>query len=152
MREARAKELKYLVDKGVWIKRPKNEARQKTGKGAISVRWVDVNKGDDLCPRYRSRPAAGQLKAHDRSGASFFAPTPPLEALSAVLSLAAATVVGWRPCYVPKSEQRIRISLMGLPRAHFNLSWTQQSSPTSSSQGGPGLQEQMWLSSLTYVR
>ncbi len=29
---ARAKELKYFVDKGVWIKRPKNEARQKTGK------------------------------------------------------------------------------------------------------------------------
>ena len=75
--EARAKELKYFTDKGVWIKRPKNEARQKTGKGAISVRWVDVNKGDDLCPRYRSRLVARQLKAHDRSGASFFAPTPP---------------------------------------------------------------------------
>ena len=85
--EARAKELKYFVDKGVWVKRPKNEARQKTGKG------------DDLCPRYRSRLVARQLKAHDKSGASFFAPTPPLEALRTILSLAATSVGDWKPCY-----------------------------------------------------
>ncbi len=97
--EARAKELKYFCDKGVWRKRPKHEARQKTGRGPISVRWVDVNKGDDLNPRYRSRLVARQLRAHDRSGASFFAPTPPLEALRTVLSLAATRVGDWQPCY-----------------------------------------------------
>ncbi len=104
--EARAKERKYFVDKGVWTNRPKNEARQKTGKGAISVRWVDVNKGDDLCPRYRSRLVARQLKAHDKSGASFFAPTPPLEALRTIPSLAATSVGVWKPCYEKKSETR----------------------------------------------
>ena len=84
VREARAKELSYFCDKGVWVRRPAGEARQRTGTGAISVRWVDVNKGDDLCPRYRSRFAARQSKAHDKSGASFFAPTPPLEALGII--------------------------------------------------------------------
>ena len=118
--EARAKELKYFCDKGVWRKRPKYEARQRTGKGPISVRWVDVNKGDDMNPRYRSRLVARQLKAHDRSGASFFAPTPPLEALRTVLSLAATRVGNWRPCYEPASEKRTQVSLMDISRAYFN--------------------------------
>ena len=91
-----------------------------TGKAAISVRWVDVNKGDDLHPKYRSRLVARQMKAHDRSGASFFAPTPPLEALRTVLSLAATAVEGWRPCYDPESEDRIQISLLDISRAYFN--------------------------------
>ena len=51
-RYARSKELRYFCDNGVWVKRPAGEARQRTGKGAISVRWVGVNKGDGLCPRY----------------------------------------------------------------------------------------------------
>ena len=118
--EARAKELRYFCDKGVWAKRPKHEARARTGKGAISVRWVDVNKGDDMTPKYRSRLVARQMKAHDRSGASYFAPTPPLEALRSVLSLAATTVGSWRPCYDPKSERRTQISLLDISRAYFN--------------------------------
>ena len=120
VREARAKELKYFWDKGVWTRRPKHEARQKTGRKAISVRWVDVNKGDDLNPRYRSRLVARQLKAHDRSGASFFAPTPPLEALRTVISMTASTMPEWRPCYDPKSEKRVQISMVDIARAYFN--------------------------------
>ena len=120
VREARAKELQYFADKGVWVKRPKHEARQRTGKAAISVRWVDVNKGDDIHPKYRSRLVARQLKAHDRSGASFFAPTPPLEALRTVLSLAATRIGDWQPCYDPKSDRRTQVSLMDISRAYFN--------------------------------
>ena len=104
VREARQKEFKYCCDKGVWVKRPKDEARRKTGKGPISVRWVDVNKRDDMNPRYRSRLVARQMKAHDNSGASFFAPTPPLEALRTVPSLAATRVGNWQPCYDPVSQ------------------------------------------------
>ncbi len=120
VREARAKELKYFHDKGVWTKRPKNEAHQRTGRKAISVRWVDVNKGDDINPRYRSRLVARQLKAHDRSGASFFAPTPPLEALRTVISMTASTLPNWKPCYDPASERRIQISFVDIARAYFN--------------------------------
>ena len=53
VQEARAKELDYFCVKGVWVKRPKGEARRATGRLPITVRWVDVNKGDDLNPRYR---------------------------------------------------------------------------------------------------
>ena len=120
VREARAKELRYFCDKGVWVKRPVGEARQRTGKGAISVRWVDVNKGDDLCPRYRSRLVARQMKAHDRSGASFFAPTPPLEALRTILSLAATPVGEWKPCYEKSWGKMTQISLIDISRAYPN--------------------------------
>ena len=120
VKEARNKELKYFHDKGVWSKRPKEEARRRTGRKAISVRWVDTNKGDDINPRYRSRLVARQLKAHDRSGASFFAPTPPLEALRTVLSMTASTMPNWKPCYDPASERRIQISLVDIARAYFN--------------------------------
>ena len=40
---ARKKELEYFLTKNVWLKRPRLEARAKTGKPPISVDWVDVN-------------------------------------------------------------------------------------------------------------
>ena len=49
--EDRAKELKYFIDKGVWQKRPRQEAFAKTGHAPISVKWVDVNNGDDVNPK-----------------------------------------------------------------------------------------------------
>ena len=48
VQEARAKELLYFNSKGVWRKRPRSEAFQKTGRPPITVRWVDINKGDGL--------------------------------------------------------------------------------------------------------
>ena len=110
--EARAKELAYFKDKGVWQKKPLSEARKVTGKGAISVRWVDVNKGDDANPKYRSRLVARQLKAVDKSGDTFFAPMPPLEAVRAVLSLAMTTVGNHVPNHDPKSEERTQLSFV----------------------------------------
>ena len=53
---ARREELKYFYTKGVWIKRPKGEAKRMTGKAAISVRWVDVNKGGRSSPEVSIPP------------------------------------------------------------------------------------------------
>ena len=102
---ARFKELEFFHSKGVWIKAPKNEARHRTGRPPITVRWVDVNKGDEVSPNYRSRLVARQMKCHDRSGASYFAPAPPLEALRTVLSLAVTTVGSHCPILDPDSPQ-----------------------------------------------
>ena len=118
--EAGRKELEYFVAKGVWQKCPRQKAFLTTGKPPISVRWVDVNKGDDVTPKYRSRLVARQLKAMDKSGESFFAPTPPLESLRAVLSLAASEIGGWKPNRDPKSANRTQISLVDISRAYFN--------------------------------
>ena len=50
VREARSEELRYFAMKGVWRKRPRKEAVIRSGKAPITVKWVDVNKGDDLTP------------------------------------------------------------------------------------------------------
>ncbi len=48
--EARAKEIACFVAKGVWKKVQRTTCYQRTGRPPISVRWVDVNEGDDTCP------------------------------------------------------------------------------------------------------
>ncbi len=120
VREARLKELQYFQEKGVWAKVPAAEAKRRTGRPAISVRWVDVNKGDDAAPRYRSRLVARQLKCRDTSGASYFAPAPPLEALRTVLSLACTAVGGYKPNWDAASEDRTQVMLLDISRAYFN--------------------------------
>ena len=106
VRYARAVELAFFHSKRVWIKVPQSEARRQTGKPAISVRCVDVNKGDDMVPNYRSRLVARQLKARDTSGPSFFAPAPPLEALRTVLSMAMSRIGSHVPDWDPLSAKR----------------------------------------------
>ena len=120
VKEARAKELRYFSDKGVWQKRPRQEAFAATGRAPISVKWVDVNKGDDVNPKYRSRLVARQLKATDTSGQSFFAPTPPLEALRTIISLAASSVGSWKACHDPASNRRTQILMLDISREYFN--------------------------------
>ena len=61
-RAARATELEFFHSKKVWRKVPKAQARSETGRPPISVRWVDVNKGDEVNPNYRSRLVARQLR------------------------------------------------------------------------------------------
>ena len=119
IREARLKELQYFRDKGVWAKVPKAEARRHTGREPISVRWVDVNKGDDDAPRYRSRLVARQLKCMDSSNTSYFAPAPPLEALRSVLSLASTEIGDNVPNWAPRSEDRTQILLLDISRAYM---------------------------------
>ena len=62
VREARRKELDVFESKGVWTKRAIDEARRRTGKPPITVRWVDVNKGDDTNPNISSRLVARQIR------------------------------------------------------------------------------------------
>ncbi len=48
--EARMKELAYFRDRGVWSKRPRSEARAKTGKGPVSCPLGGCEQGG----RYRA--------------------------------------------------------------------------------------------------
>ena len=52
---ARKVEIEYFRSRGVYDKVPIKECWDVTGAGPISVRWVDINKGDTSCPNYRSR-------------------------------------------------------------------------------------------------
>ena len=129
--EARAKELKFFADKQVWVKVPRQRAYERTGRPPISVRWVDTNKGDETEPNYRSRLVARQLKACDSSGASYFAPAPPLEALRTILSLAMTRCGSHQPIWDPDSPQRQQISCLGVRRAYFNAKVDREASPAS---------------------
>ena len=128
--EARAKELAFFCSKGVWLKTPKAQARAISGRPAISVRWVDVNKGDDMNENYRSRLVARQIKAQDHSGKSYFAPAPPLEALRTVLSLAMTKVGSHVPDWDAMSTRRTQISRVDIKRAYFNAKIDPNDPPT----------------------
>ena len=94
VKAARRKELEYFNTKGVWTLRPRAEARERQGKPPITVKWVDVNKGDDEAPNYRSRLVAKDFKR--KGDDSIFAPTPPLEVLR-IIFMMAATPSLWAP-------------------------------------------------------
>ena len=70
--------------KSVWKQIPAQDAWKLGGRPPITVRWVDVNKGDDEVPDIRSRRVARQIWGCNEDPVS--APTPPLEALRTVLS------------------------------------------------------------------
>ena len=61
IREARAKELEYFEAMTVWIRQSRADSFKYNGKAPISVRWIDVNKGDDATPEYRSRLVAREI-------------------------------------------------------------------------------------------
>ena len=128
VRAARKKELEYFDGKEVWEKRPMAEARRVTGKPPITVRWVDVNKGDNMNPNVRSRLVARQIRQAGED--AIFAPTPPLEALRSILSIATTDFPG-QPVHIRdgKSERRTQISAVDISRAYFNAA-TDDDKPT----------------------
>ncbi len=58
------------------------------GAKVIRVRWIDINKGDELNPDYRSRLVAMQFR-EGKGPAEWFAATPPTEAMIIIISTAA---------------------------------------------------------------
>ena len=128
VKAARKLELDYFNGKLVWEKRPLSEARRVTGKPPITVRWVDVNKGDNANPNVRSRLVARQIRQAGEE--AIFAPTPPLEALRSVLSIA-MTDFPDQPKHVRdgNSERRTQVSAVDISRAYFNAT-TDDDKPT----------------------
>ena len=110
-------EMEYFESKQVWQKVPRSEALAR-GKKPISTRWVVVNKGDDDSPNIRARLVAREIR---KSGEDpIFAPTPPLESLRTILSLAATDFQGMpRKVREPGSPDRIQVSFIDISRAYF---------------------------------
>ena len=54
VKAARRLEIKYAEQKPVWVKIPRSTAK-KNGWKIVKSRWIDINKGDDQNPNYRSR-------------------------------------------------------------------------------------------------
>ena len=58
---ARAEELEWARKLGVWITVPRTAVPR--GKKVVGTKWVDLNKGDEVAPNYRSRLVAKELRA-----------------------------------------------------------------------------------------
>ena len=84
---ARKEEIDYVQMMNLYIKVPIQECTRKTGKPPISTRRIDINKGNEASPNYRSRLVAKEINTHMRE--DLFAATPPFEALKIILSMTA---------------------------------------------------------------
>ena len=88
VRKARKMELQYLRDLGVYENVDEKEAVGKYGVTPIDTKWVDTDKAFEGEPmQIRSRMCAREFKSDDRP--DLYAGTPPLEALKAIISIAA---------------------------------------------------------------
>ena len=87
-RAARKKEMDFVREKGLWIKRTIKECWSRTGAPPVTVRWVETNKGDDEHPNVRSRLVAKEF--NNKKCDDLFAGTPPVEAMRAIISMAAS--------------------------------------------------------------
>ena len=70
VREPRINELEGLANMGVWDIVDKSDCYQKNGKPPIRGRWVDINKGHDKSPVYRSKCVAQELQRQYGGSAS----------------------------------------------------------------------------------
>ena len=89
VRAARREEMAYVEKMSVYEVRPKADCWNLTGAAPIQNRWVDINKGDNVQPKYRSRWVAQQIRT-DKGQWELFAGTPPLEAIRYVVSTCAS--------------------------------------------------------------
>ena len=85
VKKARQQEIQYVRKMNLYDQVSIEECYRVTGKAPISVRWVDISKGDVDNPNYRSWLVAREINTH-KSGDSFAA-TPPLEALKIIRSM-----------------------------------------------------------------
>jgi hypothetical protein len=106
VKKARAEEVDFMLEWGVWERVPVAECWRDTGKAPIGSKWVDVNKGDAANPVIRSRFVVKEIATYKTD--DFFAATPPLEAFRLLLSLAAS------------DAQDIKIEVLDARKAHLH--------------------------------
>lgn len=106
--EARREEMEYVRGRKIYTKVPIQRCFEATGRQPVTLRWVDVNKGSEEMPNYRSRLVARELRRGAAQSPEYHAPTPPLEALKCLLALAAG-----------RGRADTRVVHVDVRRAHF---------------------------------
>ena len=89
----RAKEVGYIRDKRVYNKIFRSQSGR-SGWKVVQRRWIDINKGDDENPNYRSTLGGKEFNNEPMEG--LFAGTWPLEALRYLIHEAATVRPGKR--------------------------------------------------------
>jgi hypothetical protein len=107
VQQARAEEIQFMLDWGVWERASIADCWAETGKAPIGSKWVDVNKGDATKPLIRSRFVVKEIATYKSD--DFFAATPPLEALRLLLSLVASS-----------EHHDIKVEVLDARKAHLH--------------------------------
>ena len=81
-------EIAYYEAMGAFTKVPISQSVARTGRKPIGVRWRDINKGDRYNVNVRSRLVAKEF--NNKKCDDLFAGTPPVEAMRAIISMAAS--------------------------------------------------------------
>ena len=111
---ARKEEMATYYAHKAYDKVPITESWEVTGKGPIGSRWIDINKGDDDKPEYRSRLVAKEINRSP--SAEMFAATPPLEAKNMLFSMAVTDFAQNRAI---KSKGIQKLLFIDVKRAYF---------------------------------
>ena len=115
VKAARVEELGELAKHRVYVKVPIAECWSSIGKEPIGTRWVDVNKGDESNPDYRSRLVAQEI--NDSKREDLCAATPPLEAKKLLFSMAVTESIGFNPgC----KHSGMKLDFIDVRRAYFH--------------------------------
>ena len=85
---ARREEIAYYKEMKAFTKVPISQCVARTGRRPIGVRWIDINKGDQYNINIRSRLVAKEF--NNKKCDDLFAGTPPVEAMRAIVSMAAS--------------------------------------------------------------
>ncbi|CAE6933232.1 RE2 [Symbiodinium sp. CCMP2592] len=121
VKQARMEEIQVIKDMQVWepIPRP-------PGERVIGTRWIDINKGDDLRKKLRSRLVAQELKRkkgvnEDPSWIEFFAAMPPLSSLRALFTLATTGRVPGpnKKAFQMNEHGEVCVLFIDVKKAHF---------------------------------
>ena len=106
--KAKQLEMDYFRKMGVYHKVPRKTLQQHGGR-IIGTRWIDINKGDEESPDYRSRMVGKEFNVG--SDPALYAATPPLEALRLIVSRAATTRRG---------SGKMKVMINDVKRAYFH--------------------------------
>ena len=119
VKAARKEELDEVEKHRVYRKVLRQMARDR-GKRVIGVKWVDLNKGDDARPAYRSRLVAKELRA--------FSPLAPQEELYAATPPTAAQNLLLRMLCTRLSRRgkRFKLCFLDVRRAFFYANATEE--------------------------
>ena len=112
VKTVREKEIEYLWDMKVYEYSTEAEARARTGRNLVVLKWIDTNKGSTEAPCYRSRLVCTEVR-HKKGAEPIFSATLPLETLRILLGVACQEDVF-------QVEDPFLISISDVSRAHFH--------------------------------
>jgi hypothetical protein len=93
---------------------PVEECWRETGRGPVSTKWVDVNKGSEDRPDVRCRLVARDYKPKgEKDREDLFAAMPPLEAKKMLFKLAASQ-------WGARGREKVKLMFIDVKKAHLN--------------------------------